>query len=279
MSDWEDWADEEKEVEDNTTNNNKFANEALVDEEKEERETKIREEEQKRVKTEIDNNKKEKKKDEKDYEKIYNDRFDKAGAIKNLTREEIATQNPDFSEEKINEMLSKQAEEKIGDTLFEDDTAEESKKVDGLISKISELKGEKNYKAFGKEVAEYIVSNGQSHNHIPKFFSELFHALSDKITVVKMRSIVTDFDARLKKRKDEEDRKAAEAKKLNTDTKKSKGKKKATLGGVTKALDTNKMMMDDMFGNNGDDGEGEYDDYGNEGDGYVDYGRDDIDFI
>jgi hypothetical protein len=278
MSDWEEWADGDKEVENNTAND-KFANEALVDEGKEEREAKTRAEEQKRVKAEMDKNKMEKKKDEKDYEKIYNDRFSKAGAIKNLTREEIAKQNPDFSQEKISEMLSKQADEKIGDNLFEDDTVEESKKVGGLATKISELKGEKNYKAFGKEVAEYIISNGQSQNHIPKFFSELFHALSDKITVVKMRNIVTDFDARLKKRKDDEDRKVAEEKKLNTDPKKSKGKKKAKLGGVTKALDTNKMMMEDMFGDNNDDGEGEYDDYGDEGDGYVDYGRDDIDFI
>lgn len=273
--DWELWDDNSKDVEDKTTN--MFANEDLVDKEKEEREAKSRAEEQKRVREEMEKNKKEKG-EEKDYEKLYSDRFVKASAVKVLTREEIIAQNPTFSEEQINEMMSRQAEEKIGDTLFENDV-EETKKTDGLISKISELKGEKNYKAFGKEVAEYIISNGQSHNHIPKFFSELFHALSDKITTTKMRGIVTDFDARLKKRKEEEDRKIAEDKKLVTDNKKSKGKKKAKLGGVTKALDTNKMMMDDMFANNDADGEGEYDDYGDEGDGYVDYGRDDIGFM
>lgn len=273
--DWELWDDNSKDVEDKTTN--MFANEDLVDKEKEEREAKSRAEEQKRVRDEMEKNKKEKG-EEKDYEKLYSDRFVKASAVKVLTREEIIAQNPTFSEEQINEMMSRQAEEKIGDTLFENDV-EETKKTDGLISKISELKGEKNYKAFGKEVAEYIISNGQSHNHIPKFFSELFHALSDKITTTKMRGIVTDFDARLKKRKEEEDRKIAEDKKLVTDNKKSKGKKKAKLGGVTKALDTNKMMMDDMFANNDADGEGEYDDYGDEGDGYVDYGRDDIGFM
>lgn len=273
--DWELWDDNSKDVEDKTTN--MFANEDLVDKEKEEREAKSRAEEQKRVREEMEKNKKEKG-EEKDYEKLYSDRFVKASAVKVLTREEIIAQNPTFSEEQINEMMSRQAEEKIGDTLFENDV-EETKKADGLISKISELKGEKNYKAFGKEVAEYIISNGQSHNHIPKFFSELFHALSDKITTTKMRGIVTDFDARLKKRKEEEDRKITEDKKLVTDNKKSKGKKKAKLGGVTKALDTNKMMMDDMFANNDADGEGEYDDYGDEGDGYVDYGRDDIGFM
>ena len=94
-----------------------------------------------------------------------------------------------------------------------------------------------------------------------------------------MRGIVTDFDTILKKRKEEEDKKIAEDKKLVVDNKKSKGKKKAKLGGVTKALDTNKMMMDDMFTNNEADGEGEYDDYGDEGDGYVDYGRDDLGFM
>lgn len=276
MSDWEEWADEAKEIED-TTANKKFADEEVVDKDKEERERKERAEARKEMNEQIKKNKEQNKKDEKDYEKIYNDRIKKAGALKALSREEVRKQNPTLTEAQVDELMSRQAEETIGDTLFGEEA--EATPKNSLGSNIKELKGEKAYKAFGKEVAEYIVANGQSNNHIPKFFSELFNALSDKITVTKMKTIVTDFNDKLQKQKEEEDRKKAEEKKLEKKEKGGKNNKKVKVGGVTKALDTNKMLMADVFNMDEGEGEGDYDDYGADGDQYVDYGRDDIDFI
>jgi hypothetical protein len=275
MDDWEDWADETKEIEDNTVNK-KFADEEVVDKDKEERERKERQEAKKELQEQIKKTQEEKKKDEKDYEKIYNDRIKKAGALKTLSREEIKRQNPTLTEAQIDELMSRQAEEGMGENLFSEDT--EATPKNSLGSSIKELKGEKAYKAFGREVAEYMIANGQSHNHIPKFFGELFNALSDKITITKMKTIVNDFNDKLQKQKDEEDRKKAEEKKLEKKEKGGKNKKKATVGGVTKALDTNKMLMADVFNADEAEGEGDYD-YGDEGDQYVDYGRDNIDFM
>lgn len=275
MSDWEDFADENVEIEDKTADK-KFAEEELVDKDKEEREKKEREKQREEIKKEIEENAKEKKANEKDYEKLYNDRVNKnsGSTKKNLTREEMVAANPGLNDAQIDELMSRQADGDLGDELFANDTETDPQtpKKSGIQSTITELKGEKNYKAFGKEVAQYIVSEGQNHNHIPRFFSELFHELSEKLTTTKMKNIVSDFDKRLQKRIDEEKQKEAEEKKLAGKT--AKGKKKAKLAGVSKgANDANQLMMDDVFD---EDAEGEYGDYGDE---YVDYGRDDIDFM
>jgi hypothetical protein len=203
---------------------------------------------------------------------LFDAKFEKAGAIKLLTRDEVKERNPGLRDAQIDELMSKQGESGMTDELF-GDGGDETPKTLGTT--ITDLKGEKAYKKFGNEVAEYIIANGQSQNHIPKFFSELFNSLSDKVTVKKMRNIVTDFDDKLKKKLQEEDAKKREEQKLE---KKPKANKKAKLAGVTKAHDTNKVLMDDMFaGDDGeDDGEG---DYGDEGDGYDAYARDDIDFM
>lgn len=273
LDDWEAFADEDAVIEQDD-NKNKFADEEIVDKDKEEREAKQKAEESKIAKEEAKKQREEKKKDEKDYDKMFNDRFEKAGAVKLLSREEIKKKNPGLTEAQIDELMSRQAEENMGDNLFGDDTDQTPKA--GLGSSITELKGEKAYKEFGREIAKHIAENGQSNNHIPKFFSELFNGLADKITIVKMRNIVSDFDNKLQKRKEEEDRKEREAKKLE---KKPKNKKKATLGGVTKALDTNKLMLDDVFEDEQNPEGEDYDDYGDEGDQYVDYGKDQYDFM
>jgi hypothetical protein len=271
MSDWEQWADDDKQLEEEDVNK-KFENEEVIDKDKEERERKERAEAKKLEKEEIKKNQQEKKKEEKDYDKLFNEKFEKAGAVKPLSREEIIKENPNLSEAQIDELVSRQSETGITDNLFDND-GEETPKSLGVT--VENLKGEKAYKEFGKKVAEYMIEKGQSHNHIPKFFGELFHALSDKITVTKMRNIVNDFDSRLKLKLEEEEKKKREDMKLE---KKAKTNKKTKLAGVTKALDTEKMLMSDMFVENAQ-GEGEYDDYGDEGDGYVDYGRDDLDFM
>lgn len=276
IDDWEAFADEDAVI-DKDDNKNKFADEEIVDKDKEEREAKAKAEESKIAKEEAKKQREEKKKDEKDYDKMFNDRFEKAGAVKILSREEVIKKNPGLTDAQIDELMSRQAEENMGDDLFGDETdrTDQTPKA-GLGTSITELKGEKAYKEFGREIAKHIAENGQSNNHIPKFFSELFNGLADKITIVKMRNIVSDFDHKLQKRKDEEDQKEREAKKLE---KKTKSKKKATLGGVTKALDTNKLILDDVFEED-QDAEGEdYGDYGDEGAQYVNYGKDEYDFM
>lgn len=278
MSDWEDFADENIEIK-NENVNKKFEDEKVVDKDKEEREAKAREEEQRIKKEEAKKNREEKKKDEKDYDKLFEQRFQNAGAVTTLTREQVKQKHPNLTDAQIDELISRESDASLGDNLFGDDAQTPKNTKEGLASSIKELKGEKNYKLLGKEVAEYICANGQSNNFIPKFFSELFNGLADKITVTKMRSIVSDFDDKLKKKKEEEDIKEREAKKLE---KKPKSSKKPKLAGVTKALDTNKLMVDDVFGGKqygDDDGEGEYDDYGDEGDGFVDGGRVEYDFM
>ena len=110
----------------------------------------------------------------------------------------------------------------------------------------------------------------------PGFFSELFNGLSDKITPKKLMTIINDFENKLKKRKEEEERKKAEENKAE---KKQKGKKKANIGGVGKAMDHAQNLIDDVFDAEEDYGEGDYYDYGDEGDGYEPYARDDIDFM
>lgn len=273
MSDWEDWADEEKEIEENDVNE-KFADEEVVDKDKEERERQERLAEKKAHQEEIKKAQEEKKKDEKDYEKLFNERLgiddkDKKGV---MTKEEIKKENPTWTDAQINDYMSRQAEEVIGSDLFAND---KSKDEPALGKNIKELKGEKAYKEFGKEVADYIISNGQSNNHIPRFFSELFNGLSDKITITKLRTIINDFDTKLKKKKEEEERKKNEDSKAD---KKQKGKKKAKVGGVGKAMDLAQNLIDDVFDEE-EYPEGEYADYGDEGDAYDPYARDQIDFM
>ena len=174
---------------------------------------------------EADKGKKRKQKMWKDYDKIYNKRFEDQKDIKNLSREEIKKNNPELTEAQVDEMMSRQAEEKIGDTLFENNTTEPENEVtpQGFITNITNLKGEKKFKEFAKEVAEYISNNSQNYNHIPKFFSELLHALDDKIPTPKMINIVKDYEAKLTKRKKEENKDAEGDNKI---TKKSKNKGK-----------------------------------------------------
>ena len=277
MSDWEDFADDDAVVEDDS-NKKKFADEELVDDQKEEREKKERAEEKKKIQEEIKQNKKEKVKEEKDYEKMFQERNKGKETNQDLTREEIRKNHPEFTEAQIDEEMSRREEGKIGDNLFENDTTgtdvAEVVNNSGFNTKIKDLKGEKNYKQFARDVAEFMTSKGQNHNHIPKFFSELFHSLSEKITTSKMSSIVRDFDTKLKKRKADEEKKLAEEKKLE---KKSKGKKKAGLAGVSKGADTGRAMMDDVFDDDYAEGDEDDYDYGDEGDNYVE--RDEIDFM
>lgn len=86
-----------------------------------------------------------------------------------------------------------------------------------------------------------------------------------------MRNIINDFDEKLKKKKEEEDKKIAEEKKLE---KKPKVNKKPTIAGVSKGgSNYNTKIFDDL---EDDYGEGEDD---GEGDGYVYYERDPYDFM
>ena len=101
----------------------------------------------KEIKKEIEAHKEENKKDKKDYEKIYNQRIgleEKKSEV--LTKEELMKQNPNMTEEQINDLLSRQSEQAIGDNLFDDD-----KKDNGnlkLSFSFKELKGEKIYKKY-----------------------------------------------------------------------------------------------------------------------------------
>ncbi len=276
MSDWEDFADDDVEI-DQAETAKKFVDEELIDKDKEERERKEREEERKIIQAEIEKNKQEKKKDEVDYEKKFRERHQNKEEEKDLSREQVKEQNPDFTEGQIDEFMSRQAEEKIGDDLFGGDTTENESTAPkkGFVSSQTEIKGEKKYKEFAKEVAAYLIENGQSANQIPKFFSQLFHELGSELTAGKMAFIVKDFNSTIQKKKDDEDAKRFEDQKKDKKNN-NKGKKKAGLAGVSKGND-NLAMVDDMFG---DDGEGDDYDYDEEGaDGYQDYGRDDIDFI
>ena len=279
--DWEDWDNDDKQIESNNTND-KFKDEQVVDKDKEIREQKERAEEKRILKEEQQKKHEEKKKNEKDYEQMYNKRIGKDvnEEAKVMSAEELRKQNPDMSEAQINDMISRQSEQKIGDSLFVEEEAPKSKKQQNKYPfTVEQLKGEKAYKQFGKEVGEYIAKQGQSHNHIPRFFSSMFHELSDKVTIAKMRNIVKDFDDRLKaKEKEEKEKKDAEKK---LEKKSSKKNKKTAIGGVSKALQNNQTYLDDVFTGAYDDyGEGEGDYYGEgEGDQYVDYGRDEIDFM
>lgn len=215
----------------------------------------------------------ENKADEKDYEKLYNERHKKPEEEKVVTREDLKKQNPKLTDAQIDEMLSRLSEEAMCN-IFEGDADDSSKKdaAKATMFSVKELKGEKAYKTLGKEIGEYIAKEGQSHNHIPRLFGALFHELSEKVSVIKMRQIVKDFDERLKIKEKEEKDKADAEKKL--DKKKPKNKK-AKVGGVSKALDSNVLLLDNAFADEYD-GEGEYE---GEGDSYVDYGRDEIDFM
>ncbi|CAI2377909.1 unnamed protein product [Moneuplotes crassus] len=275
MSDWEDFADEDADIE-QTQDTKKFEDEELVDKDKEEREEKERLEEKKIIQAEIEHNRKEKKKDEVDYDKKFAERHKIDEETKDLTREEVKKQNPNFTEIQIDEFMSRQAEEKIGDDLFGGDNEPETPKTGGFVTSLTEIKGEKKYKDFARDVADYLKTNGKSPGQIPKFFSQLFHELGTEITTGKMAFIVKEFNNAIDKKKEDEDKKRDDDKKKE---KKSKGKKKAGLAGVSKAQDTvvmNTAMANDMFENE-DYGEGEDYDYG--GDQYQDYGRDDLDFM
>lgn len=99
----------------------------------------------------------------------------------------------------------------------------------------------------------------------------MFNVLGEKITIQKMRNIISDFDEKLKKKKDEMDMKIAEEKKLE---KKPKVNKKPTVAGANKGgANINAMLFNDI---DDEDAEGEDD---GEGDGYVNYERDPYDFM
>mmetsp|Transcript_22695 Transcript_22695/g.26054 ORF Transcript_22695/g.26054 Transcript_22695/m.26054 type:complete len:268 (-) Transcript_22695:29-832(-) len=264
--DWEEFADENKEIE-SAANAKKFDDEQLIDHDKEERERKERQELKKELKEEIKKNQTDNKTNEKDYEKLYNERLGIKQEKKNdYTFDELKALNPGFSDSQINDLLSRQSEAKIGNDLFADDGNLK------LCFSFPELKGEKVYKKFGEEIAKFISENGNSNNHIPKFFGELFNGLAEKITIAKMQSIIKDFDEKLKKKKkDEEDEKKAEEKILDKKPKNKKPKMGGALKGNNKISKANDVLFQDD-----DEGEG---DYGDEGDTYVNYERDPYDFM
>lgn len=144
MSDWEDFADENIDIGDKNSNKVKFENEQVVDHDKEEREQKEREEQKRKAQQEMEAQKKENEKDKKDYEKVYNERIgatDKKEAV--LTKEQLMKENPNMTEAQINDLLSRQSEQALGNNLFEEEKDDGNLK---LTFKFKELKGEKIYK-------------------------------------------------------------------------------------------------------------------------------------
>lgn len=261
--DWEKWGDDEAEVKEN--NQDKFKDEQVYDKEKEEREKKEREVERQ---ARIEESKKKEPVEEKDYEKMYANRFEKKSDNTVKTKEDLLKENPNLTEAQLSELLSRQADDDIAGNLFGgDNTPKEAPVKPKMPFNFDTLKGEKAYKQVGKEIGEFIATKGQSHNFIPQLIGALIAELTDKMTAVKMRSVVSDFENLLKKKEQESVKKPQAV---------PKKKKKTAVGGVGKALDSNNLIINDVFNEDFDDGEGEY---GNEGDGYVDYGRDDIDFI
>lgn len=278
MSDWEKWDDDNKEIEDNK-DEKKFEDEAAVDADKEKREAEERAKQRKALKEEELKIQEEKKANEVDYEALYKKRTggDEEDKSEKLSEAELKKKHPTATDAQIREMMSREAEASIVDGIFtEDSTPKGNTKEKKSPFSVDTLKGEKAYKNFGKEVGTFISTSGESHNHIPKLLGSLFHELSEKVSIIKMRQIVKDFDERLKiKEKEEQDKKDATNK---VEKKKSKNNKKKAVGGVSKGLGTNTQLLNDVFeGAYDDNGEGDY--YEGEGDAYVDYGRDDIDFM
>lgn len=181
----------------------------------------------------------------KDYDAMFEARRGKKVAAAGSSA--AATNTQGLSKAAKGEALSKDAEADITEQLFAAD----------INTEASNLKTEKNYISFAKQVSD-VLYEGQTPYNIPAFFNELSRGLTKtKLTAEDMKKILNGITLMY-------NNKVAEEKKAQGGNKKKPSKPSlAVTKGTDNLRNNNPQMVADLMGNEDDYGD-EYGEYGEE---------------